>query len=180
MNAAAASSGIGSSGSTFDGQGVATSITAKIIDSTGTVGTYPNGWETFTVVVYNASATAVPNLAPLVVFGTCTCDPAAGGVPPRSLLQVYDTETKAWTSAASVSVNASGGFAFERQAAVATLPAHASLTYRYRTILSLGKQTSARNGAGSIQVYVVQQPRHVRITDASGPDASLALAYTVN
>jgi hypothetical protein len=161
-------------------QSVSKAVSAQIEDVAGTpVGKYDAGWATFTVVLSNSSSADIPNVVPLVVFGSCTCDPASGGVPPRSILQVYDTATNAWASSASVSVNAAGRYAFEHQATQETLPANQSLTYRYRVTLS-GTETGMQDGTGSIEVYIMQQPGHKRITYTAGPDASAPLSYDVS
>jgi hypothetical protein len=163
---------------TSTGPSVADSVSAQISDPTGApVGSYQDGWTSFSVVVSNSSAADVPNVVPLVVFGSCTCDPSSGGVPPRSILQVYDTTTGTWAAAASVSVDASGKYTFEHQVPQETLAAHKDLTFQYRVTLSGSALTGMRDGVGSIEVYVMQQPGHKRITDAPGPDASLSLAY---
>lgn len=168
-----------SPGDSPTGQGAADAVSAKIIDLAGApVGDYESGWVTFTVVVSNASTADVMNFLPLVVFGPCTCDPSGGDVPPHSILQVYDSATKAWSSAASVSTDAGGHYQFEHQVLPDTLAANQSLTYQYRVTLS-AKQTGMRDGTGSIEVYLDQQPGHKRITDATGPDAAISLAYNV-
>jgi hypothetical protein len=159
---------------------VAESVSAKIADFAGApVRDYVNGWVTFTVVVSNSSAATVPNIVPLVVFGPCTCDPSSGDVAPHSILQIYDAATGTWTSAASVSSDASGNYTFERQVALETLGAHGSLTYRYRMTLS-GSHTGIQDGTGSIEVYVLEQPGHRRVTYTAGPDASVALEYSAS
>ena len=161
-------------------QSASKAVSAQIEDLAGApVGKYSNGWTTFTVVISNSSSADIPNVMPLVVFGSCTCDPSAGGVPPRSILQVYTSSTDTWASAASVSVDAAGHYAFEHQVVQATLPANQSLTYRFRTTLS-GSATGLQNGTGSIDVYIVQQPGHKRITYKTGPDASIPLSYDVS
>jgi len=156
---------------------VAKSVSAKIVDVAGTpVRNYVAGWATFTVVVSNSSTVDVPNLVPLVVFGPCTCAPSAGDVAPHAILQIYDAATRTWASAASVSSDASGKYTFERQVALETLGAHQNLTYQYRMTLS-GSHTGIQDGTGSIEVYVMEQPGHRRVTYTAGPDASVALSY---
>jgi hypothetical protein len=168
-------------GAAAGGQSVADSISVKIIDlGSPAVGSYQSGWTTFTVVVSNGSATDVANFVPLVVFGPCTCDPTSGAVPPRSILQVYDATTGAWGSAASVSTDAGDHFTFEHQVAQETLGAHQSLTFQYRVTLSGSGLTGMRDGTGSIQAYAMQQPGHRRLTDATGPDATVPLTYDVS
>jgi hypothetical protein len=160
-------------------QSVSKAVSAVIEDVAGApVGKSRAGWVTFTVVLSNSSSADIPNIVPLVVFGSCTCDPASGGVPPRSILQVYDTATDAWGSSASVSVDAAGHYVFEHQVTQETLPANGSLTYRYRVSLS-GTETGMQDGTGSIGIYIMQQPGHKRITYTAGPDASTPLSYDV-
>lgn len=173
------SPGASASAAAADAQSLAGAISVKVTQADSTVGTYPDGWATFTVVVANSSGTDVPNVLPLVVFGHCTCNPAAGGVAPHYQLQILDAVSGKWMSAAAVSTDASGVYAFERQTLVATLAAHQSLTYQYRVVLSGAKQGTLRNGTGDVDVYLMQQPGHVRITDTAGPDASFSLAYHV-
>lgn len=159
---------------------VATSVSAKILDLAGTpVRNYVAGWVTFTVVVSNSSTVDVPNLVPLVVFGPCTCAPSAGDVAPHAILQIYDASTGTWASAASVSSDASGKYTFERQVTLETLGAHQNLTYQYRMTLS-GSHTGIQDGTGSIEVYVMEQPGHRRVTYTAGPDASVALSYATS
>ena len=161
-------------------QSLADSISVQIVDLTGApVGDYQNGWTSFTVVVSNDSGTDVANFVPLVVFGPCTCDPTSGAVAPRSILQVYDASTGTWASAASVSTDAGGHFTFEHQVAQETLGAHHSLTFQYRVTLSGSRLTGMQSGTGSIEAFAMQQPGHRRLTDATGPDATLPLTYHV-
>lgn len=165
---------------TAGGQSLADSISVQILDLTGApVGSYQDGWTSFTVVVSNDSATDVANFVPLVVFGPCTCDPTSGAVPPRSILQVYDATTGTWASAASVSTDAGDHFTFEHQVVQETLAAHQSLTFRYRVTLSGSGLTGMQDGTGSIEAYAMQQPGHRRLTDATGPDATVPLTYHV-
>jgi hypothetical protein len=166
--------------STTAPQSVSKAVSAQIEDVAGApVGKYDDGWVTFTVVISNSSSADIPNVVPLVVFGSCTCDPSSGGVPPRSILQAYDTTTHSWASAASVSVNATGHYTFEHQVLQETLPANQSLTFQYRVTLS-GSETGLQDGTGSIDVYIMQQPGHKRITYTTGPDASTPLSYDVS
>ena len=161
-------------------QSVSEAVSAVIEDVNGApVGKYEDGWVTFTVVISNSSSADIPNIVPLVVFGSCTCDPSGGGVPPRSILEAYDTSTHAWASAASVSVNATGHYVFEHQVLQETLPANQSLTFKFRVTLS-GSETGLQDGTGSIEVYLMQQPGHKRITYTAGPDASTPLSYDVS
>lgn len=176
LNATASGAAVNSAA---DATSVATAITVKITASDPVIGAYPKGWGSFTLVVSNSSGTDVQNVVPLVVFGPCTCNPAGGGVAPHYQFQILDAMSGKWTPAAAVSATANGTYTFERQTDPATLAAHQSLTYQYRFILS-GKQTGIRNGTGKIDVYLIQQPGHERLTDAGGPDASLSLAYHVN
>ncbi len=153
----------------------AATISVKVNDANPVVGIRPKGWSTFTVVVTNSSGTDVQNVLPLVVFGPCTCDPASG-VPPHYQLQILDALSGKWTPASAVSTDAHGAYAFERQTDPVTLGAGQSLTYQYRVILS-GKKTGLRDGTGDVDVYLVQQPGHTRLTGATGPDASFVLNY---
>jgi hypothetical protein len=161
-------------------QSVSKAVSALVEYTAGAaVRKYEAGWVVFTVVISNSSSADIPDVVPLVVFGSCTCDPASGGVPPRSILQVYNATTNAWGSSASVSVNAAGHYAFEHQVTQETLPANQSLRYQYRVALS-GAETGMQDGTGSIEVYIMQQPGHKRITYTAGPDASTPLPYDVN
>jgi hypothetical protein len=169
-----------SAGAVADGQSLADSISVKIVDLTGApVGSYQNGWTSFTVVVSNDSDTDVADFVPLVVFGPCSCDPTSGAVPPRSILQVYDATSGTWASAASVSTDAGDHFTFERQVPEQTLGAHRSLTFQFRVTLSGSRLTGMQDGTGSIEAYAMQQPGHHRLTYTTGPDATLPLSYHV-
>jgi len=155
------------------------SVTTKILDISGApLGRASGSWVDFTVTVANSSTYVYQNLAPLVVFGACTCDPDDNGLAPHSVLQIWDPTTEAWVSSGSVSTDTTGAYQFAKQVAFVNLGAKQTLTYLYRA--TLGNTThlaGMRSGTGSIEVFVLQMPGHTRISLAAGPDASAQLGY---
>jgi hypothetical protein len=155
------------------------SVTTKILDISGApLGRASGSWVDFTVTVANSSTYVYQNLAPLVVFGACTCDPGNNGLPPHSVLQIWDPTTEAWVSSGSVSTDTTGAYQFAKQVAFVNLGAKQTLTYLYRATLgNTSHLTGMRSGTGSIEVFVLQMPGHTRISLAAGPDASAQLGY---
>jgi hypothetical protein len=138
--------------------------------------TYPMAWLTFTVTLANSSGFAFKDVEPYVVMGHCGCDPR-NGVAPLVLLD-YQNAAGAWVNLSAGTMNAKGRFDFGGQIGGIDLDGHAAvrLTYRIMTGNTAG-ETAFTDGAGSLDVYVLQLPKHGRLTTDPGPDASTPLSF---
>jgi hypothetical protein len=140
---------------------------------------YPMSWLTFTVTYANTSTFAFQGLDPLIVFGQCTCAPANYGIAPSTNLQVWNAAAGTWKAVNAAEQNAAGTFKYAAQLGSIDLGPKASVTYKYRFELgrTAARETGLVDGTGSLNVFVLQLPRHTRVSAGLAPEASVPLAY---
>jgi hypothetical protein len=143
---------------------------------------YPMPWLTFSVTITNTSDFAFQGIDPLLVFGQCTCNPHGYGIAPSTSLQLWDAATGTWKGIRSSEMNSSGVYKYSPQLGSVDLGPKATATYRYRVQLSrtAAKKTGYVGGAGSLNLYVLQLPKHTRLSAGLNPEASVPLTYAFN
>jgi hypothetical protein len=142
----------------------------------GAAMTYPMAWLTFTVTLTNSSDFAFKEVEPYVVMGHCGCDPR-NGVAPLVLLDRQNA-AGAWVNLSIGVLNAKGRFDFGGQIGGIDLGGHAAVHLNYRIMTgNTAGELPFTNGAGSLDVYVLQLPKHGRLTTDPGPDASTPLSF---
>jgi hypothetical protein len=140
---------------------------------------YPMTPLTFTVTLKNTSSFAFVGLDPQLVFGQCTCSPANYHIAPSTVLQLWDTATRTWKGIQSSEQNSKGDYKYASQVGIINLGPKATVTYKYRFQLSrtTGKATGLVNGTGSLDMFVLQMPKHTRVSVGLGPEATTPLTY---
>jgi hypothetical protein len=141
---------------------------------------YPMGWLTFSVTLTNTSGFAFRSLDPLLVFGQCTCTPANYGIAPSSSLQLWDAAAAGWKPIQSSELNSRQTYKYVPQLGSIDLGPHAAVTYKYRIQLSrtAGRMKGLVDGTGSLSMYVLQLPKHTRVSVGLDPEASVPLTYS--
>jgi hypothetical protein len=157
-------------------------ITARISGlPSGATLTYPMPWLTFSVTLTNTSTFAFHGLDPLLVFGQCTCSPHAHGIAPSVNLQRWDAGSGTWKNIRASEMSERGVYKYASQLGSVDLGPKAAATYRYRLQLSrtlgTGKRSGYVDGTGSLNVYVLQLPKHTRLSAGLDPEAAVPLAY---
>jgi len=145
----------------------------------GTVLSSPMPWLTFDVTLTNNSGFAFQGLDPLLVFGQCTCSPHHDGIAPSTNLELWDAGSGTWKSIRSSETDRRGGYKYAPQLGSVNLGPKATATYRYRVQLSRNtvQRAGLVDGTGSLNVYVLQLPKHTRLSAGLAPEATVALAY---
>jgi len=140
---------------------------------------YPMAWQTFSVTLTNTSSFAFQNLDPLLVFGQCTCSPANYHIAPSTVFDLWDAGTGTWKGLQTSEVNSKGVYKYVSQLGSVNLGPKATLTYKYRFMLSrtTGKQAGLVDGTGSLNLYVLQMPKHTRLSAGLDPEATTPLTY---
>jgi hypothetical protein len=140
---------------------------------------YPMTPLIFTVTLTNTSGFAFQNLDPQLVFGTCTCDPVKYQIAPSTVLELWDAATGTWKGIQESEQSIKGDYKFVSQVGTVNLGPKATLTYKYRFHLSrtTGKLVGLVDGTGSLNMYVLQLPKHTRLSVGLGPEASTPLTY---
>jgi hypothetical protein len=143
--------------------------------------TYPMSWQTFTVQVANTSTFDFVDIEPLVVLGQCTCNPDDYNLAPHTALQLWDAATNAWKGVQVSVMGKDGTYKYTGQVGTTNLGPKASLILRFRmAVVRTTKETGLKSGTGSLDVFVLQLPKHTRLSVGDGPDATVPLAYSFN
>lgn len=141
--------------------------------------TYPMGWQTFTVELTNTSDFDFLGIDPLVVLGQCTCNPNDYNLAPHTSLQLWGAATNAWKHVQISEMGKDGTYSYSGQVGTTNLAPKASLTLLFRmTVARTARETGLRPGTGSLDVFVLQLPKHTRLSVGDGPDATVPLAYS--
>jgi hypothetical protein len=140
---------------------------------------YPMAYLTFTVTISNTSSFAFQGLDPLLVYGQCTCSPANYHIAPGTVLDLWNAATGTWKSIQPSEVNSKGVYKYTAQLGTIDLGPKATVTYKYRFMLgrTATRQTGLVDGAGSLNLYVLQLPKHTRLSVGLAPEASVPLTY---
>ncbi len=140
---------------------------------------YPMAWLTFSVTISNTSSFAFKALDPLLVYGQCTCSPANYHIAPSTTLDLWDAATGTWRSLQPSEMNSQGVYKYGAQTGSIDLVPKATVTYKYRFMLSrtTGRKTGLVDGTGSLNMYVLQLPKHTRVSVGLAPEATVPLTY---
>ena len=159
-------------------------ITVQIVGVAATAKlSYPMAWLTFTVTITNTSGFAFQGIDPLLVFGQCTCSPANYHIAPGAALQLWTTGTGTgtgvWKSIQPSDLDSKQTFKYTGQVGSINLGPKAVVTYKYRMELgrTVLKAIGLVNGTGSLNMYILQLPKHTRLSTGLGPEASVPLTY---
>ena len=141
--------------------------------------TFPMTPVTFTLTLTNSSSFSFQNIQPLIVFGSCTCNPTHYNLTPGVDIQYFDTKTSAWLKMAAGEMGSGLTYSYAPQTGSINLGPHATISYNYR--MSLGntkRDLGLVNGTGSLTAYILQMPQRSRLSVGLDPDASVPLTYT--
>jgi hypothetical protein len=142
---------------------------------------YPMQWVTFTVTLDNMSDFPFVNIEPLVVFGQCACDPKYHSIAPSATVEYLPTGTHTWTKIALSTMDSTGSYQNWNQIPSVNLGPNATrtLTYRMQMNKSINLKPGLVTGAGSLDIFVLQEPGRTRLSVGAAPDATVPLTYVV-
>jgi hypothetical protein len=143
---------------------------------------FPMQWANFTVTLRNTSSFSFKNIEPLLVLGTCTCNPKGHDIAPHTTIEFDNPTTNAWQTLEVASMDSTGLYKDWNEVPEVALPAQSTVTLQYRMKLakSADLQTGVVPGPGTLDVFLLQEPDRTRLSIGSGPDATASLTYSVN